>query len=360
MKPEHLQGLDTEHIKECRNKRCSRHLVAVYAPLRKYCSVCGAKLKLSFGGDTPPIADIGPDEPARKDQRGYNRHDRHGEVSLLDLKPFMEHSGQWDAYEKYLNEHGIYEDAYSVNAKILEARQERSRLMNSHTTAITTTATRTNDEFTCDPDIKGCPIAKAPIVEIPHNLFQTWVYLALAFKIEWIAYLKGSFRAATESDPGAWEITEMYFPPQKATGAHVSVEGEHQILEGTIGAVHSHVGMGAFFSKEDEDHFNHSVELVVNNKSDIKASVRQQLECGRWSRTNGKIMLMGDDAATAAAASLRAIIKEDKTAIFTTARASGNGRKVDGPSGYWDNDKQKWIEGPRPLTPTSTLPLLPH
>lgn len=145
-----------------------------------------------------------------------------------------------------------------------------------------------NDTFSCPPDLTGCPIASRLTVEIPYSMYQQWVDLAKAFSTEWIAYLKG------KQDGSRVIIESMYFPDQIGTPAHVdAVEG--QIQEGTIAAVHSHVGMQAFFSPEDVLHMNHLVELVVNRAGDLVANGRTTLACGRFHRGEAEYKFTGNN-----------------------------------------------------------------
>lgn len=334
------ETLDERHIKECRNKRCPRMNVRIYAPERRYCSTCQAKLKLASwrSQDSPPIHDLGGDSPSNGN----------GAASIVILA-FHEHKGDWASYTHYLTEMGVTEDAYSVNQKILEARRSKAAL-SSKVTTLVHTPPKPSDTFTCDPDIKGCPIAAKPAVEIPHTMFYKWVYLALAFKTEWIAYLKGHQRP----EDGVWIITEMYFPVQKANGAHVDVVGDDQVLEGTIGSVHSHVGMSTFFSNEDELHFNHPVELVVNNRGDISASIRSLLDCKRYSRANASVLLLGNEDEVAARDHLNSKLTQDTAFTTTTSHASPNSSRSyngHGPS-YWNG--HRWIEGTRPANQSTS------
>jgi proteasome lid subunit RPN8/RPN11 len=148
-----------------------------------------------------------------------------------------------------------------------------------------------NLDWTCEvADVKGCPIVKEPIVEIPCGMYQAWIELANSFDTEWMAYLIGTIDAIT----GRGKVTEMYFPPQSASGAHVEMPDEgFRARPETIAAVHSHVKMEAFFSKTDEDHANWPIEIVVNARGESKMVMRVRLECGRYSRVHGKVMLTG-------------------------------------------------------------------
>ena len=171
--------------------------------------------------------------------------------------------------------------------------------------------TKTNDEWTCPvEDLKGCPIAAKPQVEVPLEMWNTWIELAGEFDTEWFANLIGDVNPET----GRARITEMYFPPQKASGAHVEIpeDSTFRPRPGTIAAVHSHVKMNAFFSQTDIDHANWPVEIVVNAYGKYDLRMRVKLECGRYSRVEGKVVLVGIKQESLAAQALRAALSEDK------------------------------------------------
>lgn len=166
-----------------------------------------------------------------------------------------------------------------------------------------------SDTFRCSPDLKGCPIAQKAKVYVQLSMFNKWIFLANQLKTEWIAYLKGH---PYKDQPNTYEITEMYFPKQKGSAAHCEAD-EGEIEEGVIAAVHSHVGMNVFFSGEDEAHFNHNVELVVNNKGEILATGRTQLECGRWHRGPADIVFLGCDEEVALQEALESKLSPETT-----------------------------------------------
>lgn len=169
------------------------------------------------------------------------------------------------------------------------------------------------DTFVCPDDLKGCPIAKPARVLIPYDMYNQWIFLANQIPTEWIAYLKGF-----QSKPNEYTITGMYFPPQKASGAHCeAVDLPGTIEEGTIAAVHSHVSMNVFFSAEDERHFNHPIELVVNDRGEIKANGRSKLECGRFHRGDAEIIFTACEAELALQDELEKKISPDKTEFKT-------------------------------------------
>jgi proteasome lid subunit RPN8/RPN11 len=173
-----------------------------------------------------------------------------------------------------------------------------------------------NDVFRCPSDLTGCPVAKKTKVYIPYGMFSKWIFFAQSIQTEWLAYLKGD-----ELEDGSYQITEMYFPPQRATGAHCEAEDGH-IQPGTIGAVHSHVNMGVFFSAEDIAHMNHPVELVVNAKGEIKANSRTVLECGRAHRGDAEVLFTDCDDMLSELEELNECILPSLS-TFTTARPKG-------------------------------------
>jgi hypothetical protein len=178
-----------------------------------------------------------------------------------------------------------------------------------------------NDTFTCPPDLTGCPIARKTSVLVPLEMYYQWVFFAKQISTEWIAYLTGE-----EKDEFTIKITGMYFPKQKANGAHVEAE-DGEIINGTIAAVHSHVGMEAFFSHEDKDHFNHRVEMVVNNRGDIKANSRTKLECGRFHRGDADVLFIGDEQLRGLM-DLKSKIEPDRTRFQTNNPVQSIAKKV--------------------------------
>ena len=181
---------------------------------------------------------------------------------------------------------------------------------------------RANDTFQCAPDLKGCPIAKKPKVYIPLNLFNQWIFLAGQLSTEWIAYLTGKQKEGKENE---YEIENMYFPKQKATGASCEAE-DGEIREGTIAAVHSHVGMNVFFSSIDENHFNHQIELVVNNKGEILATGRIKLECGRYHRGPAEMIFTGCEEELGLMNELKSKLTKEQT--FTTVKSRFDGQET--------------------------------
>jgi len=171
---------------------------------------------------------------------------------------------------------------------------------------------RPNDQdeavFRCDSDdiTKPCPIAKTPAIDIPKRLWQEFCDLAEGFKTEWLAYLQGQFNAETNR----YTIERCYFPPQVVTGGHVEVDTDYEPLAGTVGAIHSHVNMAAFWSGEDMAHSNWPVEIVINARCEYEALVRMKLECGKWAKAKGTVYTVQPRSTEAYSAALKAAIEK--------------------------------------------------
>jgi hypothetical protein len=252
----------------CRSKNCRRSGVLVETA-NKRCDSCGAKLK--YPNDTEqdmlPMV-IGDDEINEMLDR-----DPEGEIVNLNGREYLRlASGKVVPLERMLT-------AGSKGDK-----SEESDVWNTGDAAL-----HAKLGTTCNSHVEGCPIMKElpqPTVRIPFDLFHRWVWLARRFNVEWLAYLKG-----TQAENGDWAITSAYFPRQRAHGAEVRRTHDEDVQEGTIGSVHSHVAMKAFFSGTDKAHFNWPVEVVLNRSSDILAAIAIKLACGRPSYAEGRVVL---------------------------------------------------------------------
>lgn len=141
----------------------------------------------------------------------------------------------------------------------------------------------------------NCPVAKIPKVYVATRVWNEWISLADDYNTEWLAYLTGQF--VIDDKGPRYEIKKMYFPPQVAHASHVDVDDDFSAyLPNTIGAIHSHVQMGVFFSGEDLRHSNWPVEIVVNGKGEYKCMIRHQLECGKWIKNYSEILTVGDQS----------------------------------------------------------------
>lgn len=150
------------------------------------------------------------------------------------------------------------------------------------------------DLFTveCD-DLSGdkkCPVAKQPKLSIPRAIYEDWRGLCRAFRVEWQAHVVGKY----DESAGLAEVESFYFNPQVVSAATVTnVESLCEYRPGTIGCVHSHVDMGAFFSGQDVAHANWPVEIVINSRGEIKCIFRLKLECGRYARVPARVVTVG-------------------------------------------------------------------
>jgi proteasome lid subunit RPN8/RPN11 len=94
---------------------------------------------------------------------------------------------------------------------------------------------------------------------------------------EWLGYLKGF---PTED---GFHIDGMVIPKQTVNSVSVEVD-EGLTDEDIIGTIHSHHGMGAFFSSTDNDYIgsNNPVMLVITSNGSAKCAVRHTLACGNF------------------------------------------------------------------------------
>lgn len=166
-----------------------------------------------------------------------------------------------------------------------------------------------------------CPLnPPVPHVLVDFKTWACWMNLAKEIKTEWIAFLKGRFGKDSKNED-CYIIESFYFPPQTASGAHVDVPTGVRPKPGVIGAVHSHVSMGVFFSGTDLAHSNWPVEIVINDKENYKAAVRYQLKCREWAKTDdAKVFLTGSKVSAV-------ILKSIETA-FTEGLEISKGLKV--------------------------------
>lgn len=309
-----------DDLVECRNKRCKRKDVIIKRPNSRYCSECGAKLR-TVGTKMPNTEDIPIDMAPDGNSKNTKRDETINGVTLLpkvdvgsELVLFRRMIGGEEKLLDYVDFSSTFRsmnpDSKSSNDvvwnlyKDYKADYERRNAAKSTgtVTSITTygggaprgaqSKPKGSDEFHCEADLEGCPLQPKKddrLVNVPYEMFQKWVWLAMVHNTEWIAYLKG------EQVEGIWEIRDFYFPKQRANGAHVDAE-DGEIQAGTIGSVHSHVDMSAYFSAEDKAHFNHPVEMVVNRKGNLAACVRVPLHCGKFARIETTAMLIGGPA----------------------------------------------------------------
>ncbi len=142
-------------------------------------------------------------------------------------------------------------------------------------------------------EIDPCARCGAAVVEVPSDIWYRWLDLARRVHTEWAAYLIGTV------DAGQATVTGFTFPRQSVSGASVDIALDAPIPAGCIGTVHSHVGMEAFWSQTDKQHWNQPVHVVLNRRAEWKAVVRATLPCGAATFAPAEVALTGipDDVA---------------------------------------------------------------
>jgi len=185
-----------------------------------------------------------------------------------------------------------------------------------------------SDTFTCNPDIKGCPLIVKPEIYIHKAQWDELIYMAKQLDSEWIGYLKGE-QDTSQLPKVVWNITSVYFPAQTAGAAHC-VPDDRTVEEGTIGDIHSHVSMTAKFSSTDLNSFNHDVAIVINRDGNYDSRVRVKLGCGQFERAEATVYLIHDEQLKAKLDDLKSKIKTPVYASNFTApdkpiRAKHNG-----------------------------------
>lgn len=122
-----------------------------------------------------------------------------------------------------------------------------------------------------------CPHTTGTI-QLSPKAYSKVLALMSHFDVEWLAYLVGRVDGETV------RVTDLTVPAQRTTRSTVD-EVEEAPPQGTVGVMHSHVKMGAFFSGTDDKYINdnHDVSIVVSWKDDelvFKSQVRRQVPCG--------------------------------------------------------------------------------
>lgn len=103
---------------------------------------------------------------------------------------------------------------------------------------------------------------------------------------EWLAYLIG--------DADSRYVKDIILPEQEASSGAVHVIGPKPV--GTIGVIHSHHGMGAFFSGTDDAYINQNndISVVVAHKG-IKSMVKWVTPCGHKVEMDGKVVIESEN-----------------------------------------------------------------
>lgn len=99
---------------------------------------------------------------------------------------------------------------------------------------------------------------------------------------EWLAYLIG--------EPGTRYAKDLFLPVQEVSTASVHVVGDKPA--GTIGVIHSHHSMGAFFSGTDDTYINQNNDIsIVVAHNGIKSQVRWETPCGHKVVREGTVIV---------------------------------------------------------------------
>jgi hypothetical protein len=108
-------------------------------------------------------------------------------------------------------------------------------------------------------------------------------YLMKKFRsCEWLAYLIG--------DKNNRYIKDIFIPSQEASSGAINNVGPKPV--GTIGVIHSHHSMGAFFSGTDDAFINQNNDIsIVIAHSGIKAMVKWTTPCGYKLETEGNVIV---------------------------------------------------------------------
>src|SRR5947207_4589998 len=156
----------------------------------------------------------------------------------------------------------------------------------------TTASPKEDGVFRCEDtgEVTGtCPLnPNVPDILIDAQMWNCLMDCTREYDTEWIALLIGKLDKNSKGEP-AYVIDKFYFPPQTASGTHVDVPTGVKPKPGTIGAIHSHVNMGVFFSATDKDHSNWPVEIVINRKEEYEAVAKYKLKCGEWAKTKATV-----------------------------------------------------------------------
>lgn len=159
---------------------------------------------------------------------------------------------------------------------------------------------KTSDEKHIDKDVvidmssgvyaDGCPLVANKVdVKMTYDCYVKIQRLLDHFEdVEFGVYL------LDEDDDGV--IDNIYIPEQEVGPATFDVEDLTNVPEKTVGVMHSHVNMGAFFSCKDDDYLNDNfdISIVMNRKYEYKCAVRIRTDCGRYAHVNGELVVVND------------------------------------------------------------------
>lgn len=134
---------------------------------------------------------------------------------------------------------------------------------------------RNDSCWTVQRKLRNCPLAKKETVMISKIVQDKVSRLNNRMgSLEWMVYTIGNKKNEQI------EIRDVIIPRQVVTGVSVRPL-DFPFVNGIIGTIHSHHGMGAFFSGQDHAHLqnNHDVTIVVSGE-DYKVSTRVIAPCG--------------------------------------------------------------------------------
>jgi proteasome lid subunit RPN8/RPN11 len=176
-----------------------------------------------------------------------------------------------------------------------------------------------SDTFTCQVDgVSACSRAPQPQIFVDARIWESIVGLCQRVNTEWLAYLIGE-----KDEHGNYEVKSLSFPEQTAGGAHVQNQpsADFRADANTIGAIHSHVNMKAFFSSTDVAHANWPVEIVVNAKGEYETSVRVTLPCGESMRRKASVVLLTGGQLDTMESALKEALEKGKAKEATHTQA---------------------------------------
>lgn len=126
--------------------------------------------------------------------------------------------------------------------------------------------------------------------DCPHKVGKILFNYSAWHEIQLIANAMGSTEFAVyllgRIDNTMPVITGYYLPEQTVNAARVNITEDflpEDIAPHVIGHLHSHHGMGAFHSGQDEESMNYKVNIVISSSGYV-ANTRLMTPCGCWMR----------------------------------------------------------------------------
>jgi len=137
-------------------------------------------------------------------------------------------------------------------------------------------------DFVCDecPEVKNGDIK---VVIKPKALLKVISLLKRFPELEWGAFCIGTKRR------NIIYVKDIKVPKQVVTKANISFEN-NEFPENCVGWIHSHNSMDAYLSSTDKTSAPaYSATIVVNNKIDLVAAVKQKLSCKRYALVEAEV-----------------------------------------------------------------------